>query len=151
MIAVAQHHCRDVVLPAGVDKGRVVVGILAVAPAVECFVDHEEAYAVAGVEECLGRQVVRCAHGVEPGFFHKRGFAYLGAVVSGGSEDAVVVVEATAVEYYGAAVERESVSAVLADAAESCRGSAPVYGLSVGKQFGGQRVQGRGVGAPQAW
>ena len=44
VIAIAQHHGVGVFTIAGVDEGRVVVGILLCAPAVEGFADNQHAY-----------------------------------------------------------------------------------------------------------
>ena len=96
MIAVALYHSAEIGGPPAVEQGGVVEWCLGLAPAVECLVDYQQAYAVAGVEKCRCGRIVRRAHGIEAGLLEQGGLAVLGIVVGCGSENAVVVVYAGA-------------------------------------------------------
>ena len=64
MVAVARHHCREVALVPLAIVEVVVLLVLPINPLVEGFIHHEEAHAVAEVEELRCRWVVSGADGV---------------------------------------------------------------------------------------
>ena len=105
MIAVAQHHRFNVLVPPLVDVARIVVGGFAVAPSVKRFVDYDQSLSVALVKECRRRRVVACAHGIESCLLHQRHLAGFGGIVAACSEHSVVMMGASAVEHYRLAVE----------------------------------------------
>ena len=101
MVAVAQYHGFDVFRPPAVEQNGVVFRQFGRPPSVERFVDDQKPQVVARIEECLGGRIMRGAYGVESGFFHQSCLTPFRVAVGGGTERTVVVMHASAVQFYG--------------------------------------------------
>ena len=76
--------------------------------AVESLVDDEHTYRVAGIEEGAGGGVVRGADEVETGFLHLPYLTDLGGIEGHGTEHAVIVMHAGAIDEKRLVVEQEA-------------------------------------------
>ncbi len=137
MIAVAQHHRAEVALPP-VGEVRVIVlrvgGLLAL-PLIEGLVHHQHAQAVARVEKRGRGRVVAGADGVEAVRLHQLDAALLGAIDRGGAEQAVVVVQAAALQLDALAVDAQAALRVHFHSADAERGGHGVRRLAASEQF----------------
>src|SRR5699024_5552944 len=95
----------DVPLPPVLEPQVVDIAVLANAPAVEELVDDVDAQLVAGVQQRLGGRVVGGADGVVAAFPQLLDFAELRPGQRGRAQNAVVVVDAAAVELHLPAVD----------------------------------------------
>ena len=96
MVAVAQDHGVQIALPPVLEEPVVVVGVLALLPAVEGFVHDQHAQPVAGVEEGRRGRIVAGADGIEAAGLQQLDAALLGAVNGRRAQRPVVVVHAAA-------------------------------------------------------
>ena len=108
MVAVAQYHGFDVFRPPAVEQNGVVFRQFGRSPSVERFVDDQKPQVVARIEECLGGRIMRGAYGVESGLFHQSCLTPFRVAVGGGTERTVVVMHASAVQFYGFTVQDET-------------------------------------------
>ena len=81
MVAVPQNHCRQISAPPIVKVHVVVVDILAFAPAVEGFVDHQHTQPITGVQKRGSRRVVGAAHRIEAVGFEQFHLALFSTVI----------------------------------------------------------------------
>ena len=98
MVAVAEHHRREIALPVVPEELCVVVHVLGQLPHIGEFVHHQQAQLVAGVQEMAGRRIVGAAHGVEAGVLELAHAAVFRRAVGLGAEQAVVMVHAASLE-----------------------------------------------------
>ena len=149
VVAVAQHHGVDVLAVAGVDHGGIVVFQLCRAPPVEGLANDEHAQRVAGIEKCPRGGVVAGADEVEARLLHLLHLAYFGGIEGHGSQHAVVVVHAGAVEEHGLTVEHEAPLGVEREGADAVLRRLPADDVAAFLQLHGRFVAGGMVGRPQ--
>jgi hypothetical protein len=107
MIAIALHHGVEVALPPVLENDVVIVGILAIDPAIEGFIQYQHAQSVTGIEQGGRGWIVRRPQGSETGSLEQLDLAFLGPVERTRAEDPVVVVNAAAGQLVGLAIERQ--------------------------------------------
>jgi len=108
VVAVAQHERFQVTLPPGIKVGVVIVGILAVSPAVEGLVHHEHTMRIARVEKGGRDGVVARTDGIVAGSLEHEDLALLCARDGHRTERPVVVVHAAAVQLQALPIEHKS-------------------------------------------
>ena len=119
MVPVPQHHIGKVAFPAFNEELGVVVCILGLFPHVGELVHYQQAQFVAGFQEIAGRRVVGAADGIVAAFLELAHPAVFGRAVSGGSQQAVVVMDAAAPEKDRLTVDAETVLGVTRDGANA--------------------------------
>ena len=136
-------------LPPLLDVQVVVVGGLAQAPHVEGLVDDEHSQPVTGVKQGGRGRIVRATQGVEAGRLHQLDLAFLGPVVAGGAQEAMVVVHIAALELHRHAVQAEAVGGVDRDRADAEAGGLAVHYRAVEEHLAVEGVQVGGVHRPE--
>ena len=94
MIAVSQHHRRNILLPPRIEVAAVIELDLVCLPDVEGLIKNQQAKTVARVEECGRRRVVRRAHRIHAGSFQQLHPSLFRAIKRRGAERPVVVMDA---------------------------------------------------------
>ena len=110
MIAIAQHHRRDIPLPPFVKVCAVIELDLVRLPGIEGLVEHQQAKPVAGVQKSGRRRIVRRSHRVIAGRLEQFHPALLGAIKRGGPQRAVVMMDAATCELDRLAVQQQTLS-----------------------------------------
>ncbi len=109
MIAVAHHQAAQVPLGVLLVRRLAVDAVGLFVPLVEALVPHDEAHAVAQLEQLGRRRVVAGADGVDAHVAHDLELPLHGPRIERRAQRAVVVVQAHAVELHAPAVEMEAV------------------------------------------
>ena len=108
MIAVPQHHRRDVLLPPFIEIAAVIELDLVRLPYVERLIENQQAEAVARVQKRGRRRIVRRAHGIHARSLQQLHSALFRAIKGRSAERSVVVMNAAAGQLDGLAVEQQS-------------------------------------------
>ncbi len=108
MIAVAQHHVREVAHVPGVPIEMVVVLGLFFLPHIEGFVQHDETHPVGQVEQLGRRWVVRRAYRVDAHRPHDLELPFDRTRVHGRTQGAQIVMQADAADLHVTPVQEES-------------------------------------------
>ena len=119
MIAVAQNHCCQVFAEARVDGEMIVERILLGIPAVERFIDHHHAQAVARIEHGACLRIMGSTNEIEPSLLHQAHLAYLGSIECHCAQNAIVVVHACSIDERRLSVEQESSRGIVAEGAHT--------------------------------
>ena len=148
VVAVAQHHCMDVLAEAGVDDGRIVIGILLCAPAIEGLVNNEHAYRVAGIEESSRGGIVRGADEVEARLLHLAYLTDLSCIKGHSAKHTVIVVDAGAIDEHLLSVEHETILGIERERADAIFCSCVVDDVASLLQFHFRLIERRIFGRP---
>ena len=105
MIAIAQHHRGDILLPPSVEIGAVVELDLVSLPHVEGFIQHQESEPIACIQECGRRRIVRRPHCVHARGLQQLHAALLCTIERSCAKRSIVVVDAAAGQFDGPAVQ----------------------------------------------
>ncbi len=147
---VLGHHICQVLAPPLVKVIHVVVLGLVDVPVVDVLVHHQDAQAVAGVEKGARAGVMCAAQRVVALLAHEKDLALDGVGPGAGAQDAVVVVDAGALQDHTLAVEQKTVVAPL-QGADAKGGLGLVALASIGRRQGNAaQVELRIVRRPQA-
>nr|WP_263971996.1 hypothetical protein [Streptomyces resistomycificus] len=149
MVEVLRHERVHVAFPPLRESARVVVTGLRDRPHVEQLVHDEHAESVARVEQGDAHRVVRGAYGVEAGCLERPHPPFGGVGEVGGAEDAVVVVDRTAAELDGLAVDPQAADRVGGDGADTEVCGCLVDRAAVVVEAHGRLVEVGRVDAPQ--
>ena len=110
MVAITKYHRIEIPLPPFLEIEMVVLWILFVLPAIESFVEHHHAKAVARVEKRGRRWIVAGANCIESICLHQLNPAFLGAVDCRRSQHAIVMVQAAAFQLENLTVNAKAMS-----------------------------------------
>ena len=149
MVAVPADEGDEVFLGPVFKEGGVAVLLLGPGPGVGEFVHHQEAHAVAKVQEFRCRRVVAAADGVAAHFPEHLEAAGPGVVAPGGTKDAGIVVQAHALQEGLLSIEVEAVRAEFC-AADPEGGFIGVAGTIGPLHHGARQVHLRFLRAPEA-
>ena len=146
---VAPNHRAQVGLAPVVEEEAVIIRALGHAPRVERFLHHDEAEAVAQVEE-LGRGgIVRSADGVAAQVAHEFELSLHRAQVQRGTQRAEIVVQTNALDVEALAVEEKTIRGRELNRADAEQGLDDVGGFAVLLERGDGNVTMRRGGAPE--
>ena len=132
-----------------VKSREVVSGVFGVGPHVAELVHHQDAQAVAAIQQGLAGGVVGGADGVEAGLLQAAYPELLGVGQSGGADDAVIVVDAGAPELGLHAVDAQAATGVGGDGADAEGALGPVQLGAVFGEGGHPAVEAGAVRAPE--
>ena len=149
MIAVAAEFRAPVLFVPVVEQQVIIVLRLAAFPAVERFVHHHHAQAVAQIEQFRRGRIVAGADGVAAHFLQDLNLPLQRAGVDGRAERAEVVMVANAVERHALAVQQKSVVRRELDGADAERRFVAVHQFAVLFDGGDGDIALRFLDAPQ--
>ncbi len=108
MVAIAQHHRREILLPPCIEVAGVIEFDLVRLPHVERLVENQQADPVAGIQKCGARRIVRSPHRTVSRRLQQFHSALFGAVECCRTQRPVVVVNAAARQLHRLAVQKQS-------------------------------------------
>ena len=149
MVAVAADEVGQVALVPFIEVAGIVVRRLLLAPHVEGLIHHDEAHAVAEVQQLRCGRVVRTADAVAAHLLQNFQLTLQGTDIDGRTQATQVVVHADAVNLHRFPVERETFLRIKAEVAEAERGDIRVHHLTVGQQGGLHIIEVGTLHAPQ--
>ena len=149
MVAAADDHAVDILLPIFGEEARIVLRLLALVPAVECFVDDQHAQFVRSVERGLAGRIVCVANGVVAGGLHQGDLAGVRVGRARSADHVVVVVDVAAAQQHRPAVDAQAFVGVQGDRADAEAGPPLIDGRPADADLLHQRVEIGGIRRPQ--
>ena len=113
MAGVAPHHALHLLLGLFVEEEVEVMRIFLRAPSVESLVDDQHPQGVAGRQESWRRRVMGCAQQIKAGLLHQPHLADLSSIEGCSPKQAIVMMQASAIEDNRLAVEAEALLSVV--------------------------------------
>src|SRR5271166_1614479 len=108
MIAVAQHHRREVLLPPLIEVAGVIELNFVRLSHIERFIQHQDTDAIACIQERGGWRVMRRSHGIVTSRLEQLDSSFFSTVKSRRSEGSVVMMNAAADQLDGLPIEHQA-------------------------------------------
>ena len=126
----------------------IVIFALPLLPLVKCFVNDQHAELVAHIEEILGHLVVGASDGVETIGLHQFYFSFFGTVYGSGTQQTVVMMQATAFRFQRLTIQLEAFIGRKGDGTYAERNRYLIIFLSAGRKRYYRRIKHRRIYRP---